>query len=58
MYLRLVIHHALLEEGAEHEVGPVGPCPECRRLVPAMLFCPACGVARSAASKRLAGGAA
>ena len=54
IYLRLVIHHALLEEGAEHEVGAPAPCPECHRLVPAMLFCPACGVARSAAPKRLA----
>jgi hypothetical protein len=54
LYLRLVLHHALLEEGAEHEIGTLAPCPECNRLVPTMLFCPACGVARSAASKRLA----
>jgi RsiW-degrading membrane proteinase PrsW (M82 family) len=52
LYLRLVLHHALLEEGAEHEVGPGSTCPECGRTVPLMLFCPACGVARSAASKR------
>jgi len=51
LYLRLVIHHALLEEGAEHEIGPNAPCPECHRVVPTMLFCPACGVARSAAPK-------
>jgi hypothetical protein len=54
LYLRLVLHHALLEEGAEHEIGPVVACPECHRLVPTMLFCPACGVARSAAPKRVA----
>lgn len=51
VYLRLVIHHALLEEGAEHEIGPVGECTECHRLVPTMLFCPACGAARSASPK-------
>jgi hypothetical protein len=51
LYLRLVVHNALLEEGLELDIGPVGPCPECHSLVPAMLFCPACGVARSAASK-------
>jgi len=58
LYLRLVLHHALLEEGAEHEIGPAGACPECHRLVPTMLFCPACGVSRSAASKRVSRGVA
>jgi RsiW-degrading membrane proteinase PrsW (M82 family) len=51
VYLRLVLHHALLEEGAEHEVGPVAECTECHRMVPTMLFCPACGAARSASPK-------
>ena len=51
MYLRLVIHRALLAEGALHEIGPDAPCPECHRVVPTMLFCPACGVNRSASSK-------
>jgi hypothetical protein len=51
LYLRLVVHNALLEEGLELEIGPTAPCPECHRAVPAMLFCPACGVARSAAPK-------
>ncbi|MGH7764904.1 MAG: PrsW family intramembrane metalloprotease [Candidatus Dormibacteraceae bacterium] len=57
LYVRLVIHQALLVEGAEHKIGPEGPCPECRRVVPAMAFCPACGAARAAAPKqsRLAG---
>ena len=59
LYLRLVIHDALLVEGAEHEIGPDAPCPECHRIVPAMAFCPACGAARAASSKqgrrRLAG---
>ena len=61
LYLRLVIHEALLAEGAEHEIGPDAPCPECHRIVPTMAFCPACGAARAAASKqgrpRLVGGA-
>jgi Zn finger protein HypA/HybF involved in hydrogenase expression len=49
MYLRLVIHQSLLAEGAVHEIGPDAACPECHRIVPTMLFCPACGVARAAA---------
>jgi RsiW-degrading membrane proteinase PrsW (M82 family) len=49
MYVRLVIHQSLLAEGAVHEIGPDAPCPECHRIVPTMLFCPACGVARAAA---------
>jgi RsiW-degrading membrane proteinase PrsW (M82 family) len=49
IYVRLVIHQSLLAEGAVHEIGPEAPCPECHRIVPTMLFCPACGVARAAA---------
>ncbi len=52
LYLRLVIHQALLVEGAEHEIGPDAPCPECHRMVPAMAFCPACGAARAAGTKQ------
>ena len=52
LFLRLVIHDALLVEGAEHEIGPEAPCPECHRLVPTMAFCPACGAARAAAPKQ------
>jgi len=52
LYVRLVIHEALLVEGAEHEIGPDAPCPECHRIVPTMAFCPACGAARAAASKQ------
>jgi hypothetical protein len=51
LYVRLVIHQALLVEGAEHEIGPEAPCPECHRMVPTMAFCPACGAARAAGSK-------
>jgi len=52
LYVRLVIHDTLLVEGAEHEIGPDAPCQECHRVVPTMAFCPACGAARSAASKQ------
>ncbi len=52
LYVRLVIHQALLAEGSAHEIGPDAPCPECHRVVPTMRFCPACGVARAATSKQ------
>lgn len=52
LYVRLVIHQALLVEGAEHEIGSDSPCPECHRLVPTMAFCPACGAARAAGTKQ------
>lgn len=60
VFLRVVLHHALLEEGAERAIGPPAPCADCHRVVPTMLFCPACGVARSASPKfgRSAGAAA
>ena len=51
IYVRLVIHQALLAEGAGHEIGPDAACPECHRIVPTMLFCPSCGVARAAAKQ-------
>jgi RsiW-degrading membrane proteinase PrsW (M82 family) len=51
LYVRLVIHQALLAEGSVHEIGPDAPCRECHRVVPTMQFCPACGVARAATSK-------
>jgi RsiW-degrading membrane proteinase PrsW (M82 family) len=52
LYLRLAIHEALLVEGADHEIGPDAPCPECHHIVPTMAFCPSCGAARAAASKQ------
>ncbi|HKV88734.1 MAG TPA: PrsW family glutamic-type intramembrane protease [Candidatus Dormibacteraeota bacterium] len=55
LYVRLVIHQALLVEGAEHEIGPESACPECHRMVPTMAFCPACGAARAAGSKQSRG---
>jgi len=53
VWLRVVLHHALLDEGAEHHIGPLGVCPECHHVVPTMLFCPSCGAARSAGPKHL-----
>jgi len=49
--VRIVLHAALLEEAGEHRIGPLAPCGECHRLVPAMAFCPNCGAARLAAPK-------
>jgi RsiW-degrading membrane proteinase PrsW (M82 family) len=51
LYLRVVIHESLMAEGDVHEIGPDAPCPECHRVVPTMLYCPACGVNRAASSK-------
>lgn len=51
IYMRLVVHHVLLEAGSEMTIGPEGPCTECHRVVPSMAFCPACGVSRLAAPK-------
>jgi hypothetical protein len=52
VYVRVVIHDALLVEGAEHEIGPDAPCPECHQVVPTMAFCPSCGAARTAQPKQ------
>jgi RsiW-degrading membrane proteinase PrsW (M82 family) len=51
LYVRQVIHQALLSEGVAHEIGPDSQCPECHHIVPTMLFCPNCGAARAAAPR-------
>jgi RsiW-degrading membrane proteinase PrsW (M82 family) len=51
VWLRVTIHHALLEEGEELVIGEASACPECHHLVPTMYFCPMCGAARSAVLK-------
>ena len=51
LYMRLIVHHVLLEAGSEITIGPEGPCPECHRVVPSMAFCPDCGVSRLASPK-------
>jgi hypothetical protein len=57
LYVRQVIHQALLAEGAAHEIGPDSQCPECHHIVPTMLFCPNCGAARAAGPRRTSVGA-
>ncbi len=57
VWLRVVIHHALLEEGRDQPIGAPSPCPECHRLVPTMAFCPVCGAARVASPRRGRAGA-
>jgi hypothetical protein len=56
LYVRQVIHQALLAEGVAHEIGPDSQCPECHHIVPTMLFCPNCGAARAAAPRRTRSG--
>jgi hypothetical protein len=50
-WVRVTVHHALLEEGAEVVIGEPSACPECHLMVPTMYFCPACGASRSAVPK-------
>jgi len=50
--LRVAVHKVLLAEQHELTAGPPRACPHCHHLVPAMPFCPACGVAEGATSKR------
>jgi hypothetical protein len=58
LYVRQVMHQALLAEGAVHEIGPDSQCPECHHIVPTMLFCPNCGAARAAAARSTRTGSA
>jgi hypothetical protein len=51
LWLRVTIHHALLEEGDGLVIGEPSACAECHHLVPTMYFCPMCGAARSAVLK-------
>jgi len=51
LYVRQLIHQALLAEGPAHEIGLDSQCPECHRIVPTMQFCPHCGAARAAAPR-------
>ncbi|HYZ56116.1 MAG TPA: PrsW family intramembrane metalloprotease [Streptosporangiaceae bacterium] len=48
LVLRIGLHHLLLHEHREVQIGPPRVCPHCRRVVPAMPFCPMCGVAEGA----------
>ena len=46
--LRIGLHHVLLHEQRDVRIGPPRVCPHCHRVVPAMPFCPICGVAERA----------
>jgi hypothetical protein len=46
--LRVGLHHVLLHEQRDVRIGPPRVCPHCFRVVPAMPFCPMCGVAEQA----------
>jgi hypothetical protein len=48
LWLRIGLHHVLMHEHREVRTGPARVCPNCHRVVPAMPFCPACGVAERA----------
>ncbi|MDX6390200.1 MAG: hypothetical protein QOJ73_1263 [Streptosporangiaceae bacterium] len=48
LVLRIGLHHVLLHEQRDVRIGPPRVCPHCYRVVPAMPFCPMCGVAERA----------
>ncbi len=49
--MRVGLHYVLLHELGEAEVGPSTVCGHCNFVVPAMHFCPHCGVARRATAR-------
>ena len=50
--LRVGLHHILLHEAHDVAVGPSTTCSQCYHVVPLMPFCPSCGVALAATTKR------
>ncbi|MEP7104785.1 MAG: PrsW family glutamic-type intramembrane protease [Chloroflexota bacterium] len=50
-WVRIAIHHMLLAEAVDVEIGPLAPCSHCHRMVPRMAFCPHCGIATRATPK-------
>jgi hypothetical protein len=50
--MRIGIHHVLIHEAHDVQVGAPRVCPTCSHLVPTMAFCPQCGVADRAVSRR------
>jgi hypothetical protein len=48
LVLRIGLHYILLHEQRDVRIGPPRVCPHCHRVVPAMPFCPMCGVAERA----------
>jgi hypothetical protein len=53
--LRIGLHHVLLHEQRDVRIGPPRVCPHCHQVVPAMPFCPMCGVAERATRNRYLG---
>ncbi len=49
--MRIGLHYVLLHEALEVTIGPPRVCANCSHLVPAMAFCPQCGVAERAVSR-------
>jgi RNA polymerase subunit RPABC4/transcription elongation factor Spt4 len=49
--MRAGLHYVLLHEALDVKVGPPRVCANCSHLVPAMSFCPQCGVAERAISR-------
>src|SRR5439155_23867162 len=52
LWLRQVLHLGLLEEAAEHDVGPDIVCANCGHTTPAHTFCINCGISLQALPKR------
>jgi rRNA maturation endonuclease Nob1 len=50
-FVRIGLHHVLLHEHHDFAIGPPRACTSCRHVVPAMPFCPQCGVAQHAMSR-------
>lgn len=51
LYVRVVLHHGLLEEAMESGNGASGICSNCHNDVPSAGFCPSCGISRTAGPK-------
>ena len=49
--MRVVLHHVLLHGAHGAVIGPPRVCAQCSHLVPAMPFCPNCGVADRAIAR-------
>jgi hypothetical protein len=49
--LRVGLHHVLLLEARDVQIGPPRACAHCHHMVPAMPFCPNCGVAERAVAR-------
>lgn len=50
-FLRIGLHHVLLHEHHDFAIGAPRTCTNCHHVVPAMPFCPQCGVAQNATSR-------